>query len=612
MVWAVAIYPAAYFGVALLFFLLIQKVIFGIMNRRSAGRKITLKDIWGVYSHGVSTDLIVASYLTALPLILSAVKVCWPGFPLTACLWTYNILLIVAIGLITVADSILYGFWQSKLDASIFQYLRSFKGAFASVSGLFLFIGFSCAGLVGLLYCLTQMWVYSLTESIFPGEFQGWLTVGSAILLLTVGVGALFLIIRGLKIRPNNPSIAFYSNVPFFNHWALNPAYSLIYSAYKKDEYTGRFRSFEPEECDRILAPLFPAGGEPGVKLLNTQRPNILLIVWESLGAEFVGSLGGKPGVTPNIDRLAREGVMFTQCTAGSFRTDRGLVCLLSGLPGQPTASVMHYTRKLPGLPALPRRLRQEGYVTTAVHGGPLSIMHKSDYYLASGHDTLVSQKELPSSAPAGKWGIHDHWMFDWLYDDIMAKTARGERWMTTFQTLSSHEPFKVPYKRLDDEIDNSFAYVDDAFGRFVDRLKETPAWNDTLIIVVADHGFNRSNAPIDRKEYAHIPLLMVGGAIDHPAAIDTIMSQTDLPAILLGQMGMDHSEFAYSRDILSADYRQPFAFHTFNNGFMYTDPTGTTVYDNDAGVATSGPDPERERKAKAILQKLYEDISKL
>ncbi len=201
--------------------------------------------------------------------------------------------------------------------------------------------------------------------------------------------------------------------------------------------------------------------------------------------------------------------------------------------------------------------------------------------------------------------------MFDFIYDDIMEKTRKGERWFTTFQTLSSHEPFTVPYNRLpDDEVGNSFAYTDHCFGEFVDRIKKTPAWDDLLIICVADHGYNASHNPVSRQKYAHIPILLTGGALAESGRIDTIMSQTDLAATLLGQMNLPHDEFIFSRDILADTYKEPFSFHTYTNGFMLTDERGSTIVDNVSDEAIEGADPGRERKGRAILQKLYEDLA--
>lgn len=605
------LFTASYFLFCTAFFCLVQKPAFGIYNRHSNTQQLRLKDISDIYVHGIQSDCIIAAYLTAIPLIAVTAYTLYPHFNIHTILAIYNIITALIVSLITVSDTILYGFWQFKLDSSVFVYLKSPKGAFASVSAAYLIAAFSIVFIVAAIYLILAQLVcgifFKTTE-----ELTAWWEYPILILVSLVILGCLYVITRGLKIRPNNPSIAYYSKNPFYNHWALNPAYNLIYSLTTRDEFKGKFRHFDDEECDRIFADLFPTSGVPQEKILNNTRPNILLVVWESLGAEFVESLGGKPNVAVNVDRLAEEGVMFTRCTAGSFRTDRGLVCLLSGYLGQPTTSVIRYTRKLPHLPALPRLLKKEGYETTAVHGGDLAIMHKADYYLASGHDTLVSQKDFPKSAPTCKWGIHDGYMFDWLYDDILKKTAEGKRWFTTFQTLSSHEPFTVPYDRLpDDEVGNSFAYTDHCFGQFVDKLKESLAWKDLLIICVADHGLNISHHPKSRSKYAHIPLMLLGGAVAHPAKYDAIMSQTDLAATILGQMELAHDEFIYSRDVLADTYTYPFSFHTYTNGFMFTDATGMTNYDNVAEGAIEGADADREMKGKAILQKLYEDLSK-
>lgn len=322
--------------------------------------------------------------------------------------------------------------------------------------------------------------------------------------------------------------------------------------------------------------------------------------------------MGGKQGVMPHFDRLAEEGVLFTNCWAGSFRTDRGLVCILSGYLGQPTTSVILHTSKLPHLPALPRLLRDEaGYETMAVHGGELNIFHKSDYYWASGHDRLVEEKDFPKDKTATRWGVQDGKVFEWLKDDIIKKSREGKRWFTTFQTLSSHEPFRVPYDRIkDNPVDNAYAYVDEALGQFVDALKGSPAWNNLLIVITGDHGLNLNEAD-DKDRNTHLPLLLLGGAIKQPRNIDTLMNQTDIAATLLGQMGLQHDEFIFSRDVLADTYTYPFALHTYNNAFIFRDQTGTTHYDNVSQRVLSGPDAKREETAKVILQTLYTDLSK-
>ena len=103
---------------------------------------------------------------------------------------------------------------------------------------------------------------------------------------------------------------------------------------------------------------------------------------------------------------------------------------------------------------------------------------------------------------------------------------------------------------------------------------------------------------------------MLTGGALAESGRIDTLMSQTDLAATLLGQMNLPHDEFLFSRDVLADSYSEPFSFHTYTNGFMFTDERGVTIVDNVSGDAIEGSDPGREKKGRAILQKLYEDLA--
>lgn len=605
------LFIAVYFIGLLLYFQLIQRPLFVLYNRKADDTTIRAKDMWQMECHGLRSDIIVASYLTAIPLIAATVQAFIDTTFLPAFMIGYNIIAGLILGLGTVVDTALYPFWKFKLDASILPYLKSLKGACASVSTTYIILAVSA---VLVMWGFSAGWleVWSRIGGVAtPAIARGWGQMVLAIVFFILLAGCLFAMIRGLGRRPNNPSVSFYSNVLFFNHCALNPLYSFLYSLSVNDKIEGAFHAFDDETCRREFATLYPGDSFPTERLLNTDRPNVLFIIWESFSARFVGALGGQEGVTPNIDRLSREGLFFTHVDCNSFRTDRGLVALLSGYLAQPTTSVIRMTKKVPNLPAFPRKFKDEGYDTMAVHGGDLTIFHKGEYYLTVGHDRVVGDKELPKGLPSGKWGIHDGAVLDWIYDDIMDKTAKGRRWYTTFQTLSSHEPWIVPYDRLkDDPIANTFAYVDDAIGRFVDRLKNTPAWDNLLIVITGDHGCN-TDQYLSPDRYAHIPLLMVGGAVKEPRRIDTLMTQTDTTATILGQLGIRHDEFIFSRDVMADSYTYPFGFHTFVNGFMFRDATGYTVYDNVSESATDSPDPERERKGRVILQYLYQDLAK-
>lgn len=607
------IYILLHFIVCLLFFTLVQRPIFMVYNHSVSSEKLTFKDVFLIYRYGYRSDLIAASYLTAFPVLLLWLHSHFSIYDIFNPLLVYEAILAIALGLITVSDTALYKFWKFKIDSTVLGYLRSVKGTFASVSGLYTFTVFFAVFLLGALYfCISLYLLLNYAPYGLKHITLGFVpNIKIALVYLLIG-GILFAIIRGVVGRPNNPGIAFYSTTPFYNHCALNPLYNLIYSLLsKKDNYAKQFQQFDKEECHNIFKPLYPQKGTPKLNLLNTSRPNVLFIVWESLCSKYIESLGGMPDVTPNFERISKEGVYFTNCYAGSFRTDRSLVCILSGYLGQPTTSILNNLKKMSNLPGLPREFKKQGYKTSVVHGGDLRIRHKREYYWAVGHDELLGQEKFPKDKPASDWGIHDGYMFEWLYDDILEKTKKNKQWYTTFQTLSSHETWKVPYDRIQyDKPANAFAYVDDCFGKFIDKLKASPAWDNLLIVVTGDHGVNLFQ-PSERPENTHIPFLLLGGAIKEPMHIDTLMNQTDIAATLLGQMGIPHEEFIFSRDVLADTYVYPFAFHAYINGFVFRDNTGATDYDNDAGIAVQGSDEHREKLGKVILQELYLDLSR-
>lgn len=603
----------AYWAWCVLFFVFIQKSIFVILNRKRLPETLNFKEIMKVYSRGVISDAIVASYLSVIPFLLLLLHALIPSFRIPLSFFPYNTLLALVIGLLSLSDAILYGYWEAKIDSSVFDYLHEPKGIFASVS-----VGYVIMAVIGIIFVSAAFWcglevLAYFTAYMWEGHSVSLLDCIGVPILFVVFCGLLFMIIRGLKIRPNNPSVVYFSPKSFLNHWALNPGYSLIYSFGTRNEFAGKFRSMPDEECQKMISEMFPVKGTPSRSLLKTDRPNILTIVWESFGADYCGAVGGRKGISPCFDRLAEEGVLFTNCRASSFRTDRAFPAIFCGLPGQPTTSIVRHTRKLPNLPAFPRKLREMGYETTSFYGGDLTIMHQSDFFLASGHSQVYAQKDIPFKGETGKWGIHDGDMVDPLFNRLVEIDKKGNNWLATFQTLSSHEPFIVPYSRLENKEDNAMAYADESIGRLVEKLKNSPLWDNLLIMIVADHGLNIPSSGLDRNTYSHIPLLWTGGAVKGPCKVDTVMTQTDIPAVLLSQMGLDHSDYPYSRDILADTYTYPFSFHTYINGFFFSDETGYTDFDNvsEAPIGNSG-DSERERKGKAIMQSVYEYIDRL
>lgn len=599
-------YISLYFFTVLLIFIL-QKPLFMLYNG-SIEKGFGFADYMQVMVHGASLDAATAGYLTAFPFLLVLISIWFRKFPLKKILYGYYILAAALISIIFVVDMALYTFWGFKLDASVFLYIDSPKEALASVS-----VGFILLRVLAILLLITlNSWVLlKITPSVLTATRKR--IAGTAGMLLLGGV--LFIIIRGgVTESTSNIGQVYFSNEPFLNHSAVNPDFSLLSSMGKSQDFASEFNFFDEEKRAALFDGLYPTtDGDSIIQVLNTKRPNILIILMEGFGGAFVEPLGGLPDVTPHFNRLSKEGVFFTNCYANSFRTDRGTVCTFSGYLGLPTASVMKIPAKSRTLPAIAEGLSKAGYKTDFLYGGDINFTNMKSYLLSTGYQRLTANTDFSlAEQTSNAWGVNDDITFEYLYNQLRNRKEEGP-WHTAFLTLSSHEPFEVPYHRLEDKIPNAFAYTDECLGKFVDRLKQTPAWKDLLVICLPDHGFyyprEGSNA---MPRFYHIPLLWLGGAVKQPMQVDKIMNQTDLAATLLGQLGLEHTAFTFSRNVLGSDYKYPFAFYSFNNGFSFRDSTGVTVFDNNSGsILFDEPEADESRldKGKAILQTVYDDL---
>lgn len=598
-------YISLYFFTVLLIFIL-QKPLFMLYNG-AIEKGCGFTDFWQVMYHGASLDAATAGYLTALPFLLVLISIWFKKFPLRKILCGYYVIVAILISIIFVVDMALYTFWGFKLDASIFLYIDSPKEALASVS-----VGFIALRVLMILALIgLNTWILlKVTPAMLTATRKRW--AGTGIMLLLGGV--LFIIIRGgVTESTSNIGQVYFSNEQFLNHSAVNPDFSLLSSMGKSQDFAAEFNFFDEEKRAQLFEGLYPTtDGDSIVEVLNTKQPNILVILMESYGARFIGPLGGIPEVAPNFTRLSEEGVFFTNCYANSFRTDRGTVCTFSGYLGLPTASVMKIPAKSRTLPSIAEELVKSGYKTDFLYGGDINFTNMKSYLLSKGYQHLTADKDFSlAEQTSNAWGVNDDITFEYLYKQLKNRTEAP--WHTAFLTLSSHEPFEVPYYRLNEKIPNAFAFTDDCLGKFIDKLKQTPVWENLLVVCLPDHGFYYPRIGLNTApEFYHIPMLWLGGAVKQPMKIDKIMNQADLAATLLGQLGMDHSSFNFSRNVLGSDYTYPFAFYSFNNGFSFRDSTGVTVFDNNSeSILLEEPAGSEARinKGKAILQSVYDDL---
>lgn len=600
---------AAVFAASLLAMAL-QKPIFLLWYRAQAARA-SAAELAQVVWNGLKLDLTVAGYITALPLVVVLAAVWLPGRWSRSVLSGYFRIAAAAAAVAFTANLALYEYWAFPLDSSVLQYLASPKEALASVTAGQLLLQLSVAAAA----YAAMAWGYGRVLRLYRPECRPahrvWNTLG---LLMTAGV--LFLPIRGgVSVATANVSKVYFSSRMFLNHAAVNPLFSFLSTLSDGDAALYEYEFFPEAERAALFEEL--RGDRPAAvgadTLLRTRRPNIVLFLVESFGRSTVDAeVAGEP-VAPEFRRLKAEGIYFDNLFANSFRTDRGTVAVLSGFPAQTKMSVMKLPVKSQRLPSLARSLRGEGYATSFYYGGDLNFTNTASYLYGTGFERLVWQKDLHLDAPTSKWGYADDAVIDVFTDHVLAEAAAHRPFFAAMLTLSSHEPFDVPQRRFDDPMLNAMAFTDACLGRFVERVRQTPAWDDLLVVLVADHAYpypyGIANSAAERHR---IPMLWLGGAVRRPATVAAYGSQSDLAATLLAQLGIAHDDFPFSRDLFDAT-RPKFGYWCFNNGFGVADAGGTTIFDcTSARVISPDSAAAQLRTGKALLQTTYKAIREL
>ena len=597
------------------------------MLYQASAQQFTGSDVISVVGHGLSLDLSTSLYFILLPYLVVLLGRLVPLLPKKGqmgCFRLFRIILrcyfaiaSVLVAVAIVVDTSLYEFWGFKLDASVLQFLDGTGHALTRVSAGYVALRIAAilviAGFLFVVFSKLLSHLSPLTSYLSP--LTSFLFTLLLLPLIIIGLRG------GTSVSTTNVGQVYFSQNQFLNHSAVNPVFSFLSSIGKSTSDIPAYRFFNDEELPKDL---FLTPHSPVISCITatTSTPNILLIIMESCGGQFT-ELGGNAHVTPNLTQLAHEGVYFTRCYANSWRTDRGMLSIMSGYPALPKTSIMKMPSKVRTLPSIAGTLQRAGYSTTFLYGGDANFTNTRGYLMATGVETIISEDDFTNEERgSSKWGVCDSITFDRLFNmvgDEQRFLPKEEQrflpkktapWFTTFLTLSSHEPWTVPMPtRFADEKLNAFYYLDRCIGRFIERFRKTEAWKKTLVIIIPDHGILYKDQDETKEIRSHIPMIWTGGVVSQPMQIDKLCNQSDLAATLLGQLGLPHDDFTFSRDILSPDYTRPFAMHTFPEGFSVVDESGFNVYDLNTQHQTIGHSPEAIRLGKMILQLTADDL---
>ena len=572
--------------------------------------------------HGLRLDVAVAGYLSLFPCLLAVVNTWIKGrgaLRILDYVWKgYFVIVALLLAMAILLNIVLYGYWGFPLDSTpLFYFLTSPKDAAASAEWWMILCGIISLAITTTLFAYPLFRTYRFMAKTSVDSVLK--KVSTSILCLLMG-GLMIVPIRGgFTVATNNVGTVYFSDNVRLNHATVNPLFSFLESVTHEEDFASMYRFMDDAEASRLFDDMKHTAMRPDsicdYRIANDKGTRVVVVILESFSSYIMTEEGHVKGVTPTLDRLSKEGIYFNHFYANSFRTDRGLVSILSGYPAQPNMSLMKYPRKTNNLYSIARSLRNNGYHTQYVYGGDANFTNMRSYLMATGFQDIISEDDFPSEQLTGKWGANDGHLF------VKALERMDETWkddtknLMVIQTSSSHEPFDVPCHQFDDKILNAFYYTDRELGSFVDKMKAREDWKNTLVVIVPDHlGCWPDPEDNYKMRRYHVPLIMIGGALKEKATLGVYGSQQDIAATVLGMLGIDHSEFTFSKDLFDTTFHH-FAFFTHPDAVGMADEYNQIMVDNpsqkplfDLGTKKG----TNKRKAQAYLQKLFDDIADL
>ncbi|MEJ6675321.1 MAG: sulfatase-like hydrolase/transferase [Polaribacter sp.] len=566
------------------------------------------------FLYGARLDASFSGYLCILPFLLILFSLFSSPKKIGNFIKWYSYIVLIALSLLLIVDASLYASWGTRLDTTLFTYLNTPEVMLASVAASQLIFGLIFWIVISFVFMkIFKKTIEKNTKKINAGSWK------QAPVFIFIVLFLLIPIRGGLQTIPVNQSNVYFSSEMFANHAALNFIWNFSNALTHTTDGGNPYVNFTNEAAKAIINRNRNSLLKNNEKtILNTKKPNVIMIIWESLTAKVVGALGGESGVTENLNRLSQEGILFTNFYANGDRTDKGIPAILSGYYPQPSTSIMKMPNKTRSLPMLPQKMIDLGYATSFYHGGDLNFGNMNTYLRNAGITDFVDGSDFDKKDWNSKWGAHDHIFMKRFSDDLANKQKTP--FFKIALTLTSHEPYEIlgDYKFGKDTEENKFrsahAYTDKVIGDFIKNAKKQPWYKNTLIIILADHG-HRSPAhtgAFNSPKKFKIPMVWLGGALNKTGIeIDHISSQVDLPYTLLDLLEGDNSEFKFSKNIFNSSKDQ-YAHYIFNKGFGTLSKDGFFLFDyvSEKSIVQYGKNAHKlDSLGKAITQNSYQDF---
>jgi phosphoglycerol transferase MdoB-like AlkP superfamily enzyme len=415
-------------------------------------------------------------------------------------------------------------------------------------------------------------------EAMQPPQWQRLLLLFPILLVLFIGIRSSF------GHRPANISDALYSTNRLANEIAKNSLYSVgyAYKSYAKEEdILKRYGKMDLNDAytrvsSRLNIPLgspLPFTRSEPTRFPSAEPKNLVIFIQESMGAQFVGFCGGDAAVTPNMEKLSREGLAFTNLYSNGTRSIRGLAGVTSGWLPVAGDEVVKRNKSQSDFFTVASLLKPLGYRSSFIYGGEGRFDNMRGWYLGNGFDEVIEQKDYKNPTFVSTWGVSDEDLVMKANEKFKAHAAKGEKFVSVLFSSSNHSPFELPEGKIEFlpgkpkyGVENAVKYADFAVGRLFELAKKESYYKNTVFVVVADHNVRVYGDDVVPVNMFHIPALIVAPGLK-PQTFDKLSSQPDVLATALDLIGTDLTHPVLGHSVFS-DAKQEISLMMFNDTF--------------------------------------------
>jgi len=518
-----------------------------------------------LFPTGARMDTILLSYTLIIPFVLQMLL---PGRTALKTRMAFSLFFALLTWLFLFLEIATFPFmaeFSSRPDRLFIEHMTQVREVFSMVLK-----GYPLHIMAGIILPSAAAWLVFMFFQKRVGRFHNPSVLHRTVLFIII----LPLLVMGARSsfrhRPANISTAAFSTSHLVNQLALNSTYSLAYAAYSLKKHENKpsrlYGKMDTAEmfslvCGEARIPE-KAPGAPSLPLFHQQQSrftsggprNLVIILEESLGAEYVGCLGGMQ-LTPNLDRLSRKGLLLTRLYATGTRTVRGIEALVSGFLPTAGRSVVKLGLSQHNFFTIADLLQRRGYQTEFIYGGESHFDNMRSFFLGNGFQKVYDEKSFDNPVFRGTWGVSDEDLFRKANDVFISH--EGRPFFALLLTTSNHDPFEFPEGRIrlheqpKATRHNAMQYADYALGMFFDRAAQEKYFSNTVFLVIADHSTRLRGQDLIPIHKFHIPGLIIAPGLA-PGTYDKVCSQIDIPTTLLDVMGIATDHPMIGRPLLS------------------------------------------------------------